>query len=199
MTGRACWTATVMVVAAALAAALTGCRRDPGPETLRQAWSYSVAQRADDGIPLVKAYLAAHPDDAAAHYVLGSCCLHRSDVNTTMAKGEFETALFYFGKNGRLGIFAPDMTAEQFQSAAHRDIALALMRALYEGGGQGLPGRLMYPVLDLALQHVHEGLRFDPTSSFLQEMGRSLEDLRSGRPSPAPPLQHSAKPGEITI
>ncbi len=192
-------TGTVLAVTAVLAAALAGCRREAGPEVLQQAWKHAVERRVGEALPLAKDYLAGHPEDAAAHYVLGKCYLHRPDVNTTLAKGEFETALHYFGKTKNLGILAPEMTAELFQSALHRDIALALMRAIYEGGSRGLPGPVMYPVLDQALKHVHEGLRFDPSSGFLQEMSRSLEELRKGRPSPAPPPRPAEKPGEITI
>ena len=102
----------------------------------------------------MKEYLLAHPRDAAAHYVLGKCYLHRQDVNTTLAKGEFETALFCFDGNPDLGVLAPEMTPDQFRSAVHRDIALALMRAIYEGDGQGLPPSVMFPALDQALEHV---------------------------------------------
>jgi len=81
---------------------------------------------------------------------------------------------------------ASEMTADQFQAAIHREIALALMRALYEGDGRGVPARLMLPTLDEALKQVREGLRFDPSSTFLREMAKSLEDLKEGNPSPAP-------------
>ncbi len=199
MSRRLQQTGTLLAVAALLAVVQTGCRREVGPEVLRQAWKNTSARRVDDALPLVKAYLSEHPEDAAAHYVLGQCYLHRPDVNTTLAKGEFETALHYFEKNRDLGIFAPEMTAALFQSALQRDMALALMRALYEGDGLGVPGPVMYPVLDQALQHVREGLRFDPTSGFLRDMEHSLEELRQGRPSPSPLPLPALKPGEITI
>jgi hypothetical protein len=182
-----------------LAAALTGCRREAGIEVLRQAWNDAAARRVDAALPLAKDYLAARPEDAAAHYVLGKCYLHRQDANTTLAKGEFETALHYFEENGDLGVLAPEMTAVLFQSAIHRDIALALMRVLYEGDGQRFPGPVLYPVLDLALQHVSKGLGFDPSSAFLLDMQRSLESLRRGRPSPTPLPQQTKGAGEITI
>jgi hypothetical protein len=57
----------------------------------------------------------------------------------------------------------------------------------------------MLPVLELALQHVRDGLRLDPGSGFLLEMEKSLDALRQGRPSPAPLPRQSATPGEITI
>ncbi len=198
MTGRLRRTETLLMIAAMLAAALAGCRRDPGPEALRTAWTQIRARAFDEARPLIRAYLAWHPDDASAHYALGQCYLHQKDVNTTLAKGEFETAHHFFRKNGDLGVLPPEMTPEQFQSALHRDIALALMRALYEGDGRGIPGALMLSVLDDALGHAREGLRFDPSSEFLQEMERSLEALKRGEPSPGPLPDPEAEPQEIT-
>ena len=189
----------MLAYAAILAAAVVGCRRDPGPEQLHLAWQHASDRRVDEALPLVKGYLIAHPRDAAAHYVLGKCYLHRQDVNTTLAKGEFETALHCFDTNPDLGVLTPEMTPDQFRSAVHRDIALALMRAIYEGDGQGLPPSVMFPVLDQALDHVRTGLRLDPASSFLREMEQSLTELRRGRPAPEPPPAPQPRPGEITI
>jgi len=75
------------------------------------------------------------------------------------------------------------------------------MRALYEGGGRGLPSNIAYSVLDQALRHVRDALRFDPGSEFLKDMEQSLESLRSGQPSRGPlaPRQPSADSQEITI
>jgi hypothetical protein len=199
MTGRPHRTETALTIAALLAAAFAGCRQEAGPEVLQQAWKLAAARQVNDALPLVKDYLARHPGDAAGHYVMGRCYLNRPDANTTLAKGEFETALYCFEKNRDLNVLAPGMTADQFQSALHREIALALMRALYEGDSQGVPGQLMYPVLDEALRQVREGLRFDPASGFLQDMERSLEALREGRPLPAPQPEQAARPGKMTI
>lgn len=195
MTGRLHRTGMALAITGLLAAALTGCRREAGPEDLRQAWKLAAARQFDEALPLVKAYLGWHPENAAAHYVLGKCFLHQKEVNTTLAKGEFETAQLYFKKNPDLGVLAPEMTAALFQSALHRDIALALMRALYEGNGHGIPENMMFPVLDQALQHTREGLRFDPSSKFLQDMERSLDALRQGRPSPTPLPDPDGRPG----
>ncbi len=199
MRGRLHRTGTVLAFTALLAAALTGCRREAGPEMLQQAWQHVGARRFDEALPLIKDYLGGHPGDAAGHYMLGNCYLHRPEVNTTLARGEFETALHCFGKNGGLGVLAPQMTAELFQSALHREIALTLMRALYEGSNQGMPGQTMQPVLMLALQHVREGLRLDPSSGFLRDMEQSLEALRQDCPSPTPFPLPSGNPENITI
>jgi tetratricopeptide (TPR) repeat protein len=186
---------TVLATTVLLAAALAGCRREAGPEVLQQAWKFAAARMFDEALPLVKEYLVWHPEDAAAHYVLGNCYLHQKEVNTTLARGEFETAMRHFEKRRELGVLAAEMTAELFQSTLHRETALALMRALYEGNGKGIPANMMYPVLDQALQEVREGLRFDPSSGFLKDMESSLEELRQGRPAPTPLPEPADKAG----
>ncbi len=191
-------TANVLAIAS-LAATLAGCRREAGPELLQQAWKLTAARQVTEALPLVKTYLSWHPADASAHYVLGKCYLNRQDANTTLAKGEFETARHFFGKNHELGVLAREMTPDQFQSALHRETALALMRALYEGDGKGVPGKLLYPVLEEALRQTHEGLRFDPSSGFLQDMEKSLESMAQGSPSPTPTPRPPFKSTEITI
>ena len=200
MSRRLRQTGLILAVSALLAAVPGGCRREPGTEVLRQAWKLVGTRQIDEAVPQAKEYLSWHPEDAAAHYVLGQCYLHRSEVNTTLAKGEFETALHYFEKNGDLGIFAPEMTAALFQSALHRDIALALMRAVYEADNRGLAKSALYSVLEQALRQVREGLRLDPSSGFLLDMEHSLEELRAGRSVPAPlPQTTATPPGGINI
>ena len=187
----------VAIFLMALPITMAGCGKRPDDSLVSQAFELSEQRRVNEAIPLIKKYLQTHPDDAVAHYIYGKCWLHRTDAFTTLAKGEFETALALFERNKDLGIFRDKMTPNFFRASLHRDTALALLRAVYEAEGVGVMPPMMMKVLNLAAEHVRKGLLYDPGDAFLMEMKQTLESLRQGAPlppSPPPP----ATPLEIT-
>jgi len=62
------------------------------------------------------------------------------------------------------------------RAVLHRDIALALMRALYDGAAL-VPPAVAIPVAYRALWHVREGLKYNPASAYLREMEKALLDI----------------------
>ncbi len=167
---------------------VTGCGRQTGAdrdtEALRSAWALLAGRNPDAALTAVKGFLQRHPESAAGHFLFGKCHLHRSNANTTIALGEFETALALHGASPEAGFpEAGFASGASFAAALHRDAALSLMRAFYDASGSGVPVSLTVTALQRALDHVRKGLENAPEDAYLREMLATLEGLRS----PVPP------------
>jgi len=140
-----------------------------------------VAERNPDAaLPVVKTFLQENPGDPAGHFLLGKCFLHRSSANTTIALGEFETAIALQAAAPESGFPEAGLdTGPSFAAALHRDAALALMRAVYDASGTGIPVSLTLPALRRTLDHVRKGLEYAPGDAYLMEMLGTLEGLHS--------------------
>lgn len=164
-----------------------GCAKEPPTEEmLKTAWEFTETRDFDKAMELARAYLSAHPGSSVGHYVFGKCWLHRPQANTSIAKGEFETALRLLADGEDTGFLEEKMGRPAFEAAIHRDIGLALMRAIYDSLGQGLPPQTVLPVMRLALEHVDKGLALEPESSYLKEMRDTLIRMVPTGPPPAP-------------
>lgn len=168
------------------AGVLAGCSgrppKDHDTEALRTAWAFLAERNPDAALPVVKALLQRHPGHAAGHFLLGKCHLHRADANSTIALGEFETALALQASAPETGFPEAGLnTGPSFAAALHRDAALALMRALYEAAGMGVPISMTLPALQRALDHVRNGLAHAPDDAYLLEMLGTLEALSPAR------------------
>lgn len=165
---------------------------DRDTEALRKAWAFLAERNPDASLPFVREFLQRRPGAPAGHYLLGKCFLHRSSANTTIALGEFETAIALHSSAPDVGFPEAGLdTGPSFAAAMHRDAALALMRALYDATGTGVPLSLTLPALQRALDHVRKGLEQAPEDAYLLEMLGTLEGL--GRPA------SPERPREITI
>lgn len=173
------------LLAALLSGVLSGCG-DNGGADMETAWQLVTDRNFDGALPLVKARLERHPGDPAAHYLLGKCHLHRQNANTTIALGEFETALMFFELPGGTVCLGGRMDPAAFRAAVHRDAGLSLMRALYEAADRGLPPSLMGTVIERALAHVNRGLESAPEDEYLREMRETL-------------LQHTPNPPDAGL
>lgn len=174
------------LLAALLSGAVSGCGGDDGDRDMDAAWQLVMARDFDGALPLVKTRLERHPGDPAAHYLLGKCHLHRQNANTTIALGEFETALLFFDLPEGPELLGGRMEPDAFRAAVHRDAGLSLMRALYEAADRGLPPSLMGTVIERALAHVNRGLESAPEDEYLREMRETL-------------LQHTPNPPDAGL
>lgn len=175
---------------------LAGCAGqtsgDDDAEALRTAWALLAERNPDAALPVVKGFLQCHPGDPAGHFLLGKCFLHRADANTTIALGEFETAIALHSSAPDKGFPEAGLdTGASFAAALHRDAALSLMRAVYDASGTGVPLSLTLPALRRTLDHVRKGLEHAPDDAYLREMLETLEGLHP----PDPPERRR----EITI
>jgi len=121
---RAPATWTVLCCLAALLAScggsLGGSRGDDG--LLVKAETLCLERRYDDAIPVLKQHLAARPDDAGAHYYLGRCYALANRPWPAIARGELETALDLFRKQGGKSPLAR-FDDQAFEMACHLEIA----------------------------------------------------------------------------
>lgn len=140
------------------------------------AWAACAAGECAAQEETAREWLVRHPDSVAGHYLLGKSHLHRADANTTIAKGEFEMALELLEEGAALDIPDGLIPEKDMRAALHRDIALALMRALYDGAAL-VPPAVAIPVARRALWHVREGLKYSPASAYLREMEMALLDI----------------------
>jgi tetratricopeptide (TPR) repeat protein len=60
-----------------------------------------LEKKFDEAIPVLKQYLANHPDDSGSHFYLGVCFLACKKPWLVIAQGEIETALYLFNKQGK--------------------------------------------------------------------------------------------------
>lgn len=175
---------TAALTAALPVLCLSGCRGEGGAGDMAAAWQLVSDRNFDAALPLLRARLERHSGDPAAHYLFGKCHLHRPNANTTIALGEFETALHFFGLPGGADHLAGAMEPAAFAAAVHRDAGLSLMRALYEAVDRGMPPQLAGTVVERALVHVSRGLEHAPGDEYLLEM---RETLLQHIPAPARP------------
>jgi len=157
---------------------LAACHHNPDPDTvLLNAWRLCEKLSYTEAYPLVLESLQAAPGNAVAHYLLGRCFFTQSPPQLTRAKGEYDLALQLLDKNGDLSVLAGKMSEEEFRATLHCDTALALLQTVVEAEKAGMPPRTAVGVMKTALFHVNEGLRFNPASSFLQELSQTLRHL----------------------
>jgi len=151
-------------------------RQDALRRRFETAWTACAAGECAAQETVAREWLCRHPDSVAGHYLLGKSYLHRPDANTTIAKGEFETALMLLEEGAELDVPSDASPMEDMRAVLHRDIALALMRALYDGAAL-VPPAVAIPVAYRALWHVREGLKYNPASAYLREMEKALLDI----------------------
>ena len=180
---------------------VSGCRKAPDTDALRLAWAQVNDRQLGAAIPLIKEYLQYYPNSVAAHYMFGKCYLHRADANTTLAKGEIETALALLDRGNSPEFLTEIYPENKLRAMMHQDAALALMRAIYDASGEGLPEIISLPMIDMALEHVKEGLAEDPESSFLKEMEGTLKSLQHpvATPPHSLPAPRPAEPERISV
>lgn len=184
MSSRAGRLVIAALIAALPAAALSGCGGEGGGADMERVWQLVMERNFDGAMPLLRARLELHPDDPAAHYLFGKCHLHRQNANTTIALGEFETALHYFGLPGGAEYLGGGLGSAAFLAAVHRDAGLSLMRALYEAADRGLPPEMAGTVVERALAHVNRGLESAPEDDYLLEMRETLRQYLPAAPRP---------------
>lgn len=175
------WKAVARKVAACVilcsAAFLPGCHPDAGDdEMLSQAWGHSEAKEFAAAFPLVRDYIARHPRNPAAHYLLGKCFVNRTPPELTRAKGEFDTARFLCESGDFSGVPGIDVPQEAFLAANHYETALTLLLTAIEANKAGITLRASLGILRTALDHTNRGLQMNPASSPLAELRSTLED-----------------------
>jgi tetratricopeptide (TPR) repeat protein len=117
--------------------ALTGCSRDDG--SLEDAERVYLAGRYDEAVPLLKEYLLRHPDDAGAHFYLGSSYLLQDDPWLTLAEGEIETALALFERSGKVSPI-PRFSDTYFELRCYLELAKVYFKLiLFLGDNRGSP------------------------------------------------------------
>jgi len=140
------------------------------------AWAACLGGECAAQEKIAREWLCRHPSSVAGHYLLGKSYLHRPDANTTIAKGEFETALMLLDEGIQPDLPENAPLSEDIRAVLHRDTSLALMRALYDGAAL-VPDAVALPVAELALRHVRAGLKYNPQSAYLREMETALMDI----------------------
>jgi len=171
------------------------CGDPPGDGILLAASRLGEAYRWEEAKPLVTAYLQYHPEDAAAHYLLGQYYLHAARPNLIIALGEFHTALNRFRRGRTAGALGALMSPVEFEADIHRRIALAHMRMAREALKAGLPPPVAQPQLVQALDHVRKALALTPDVKVLREMKETLERyIEPLKKTPPPPSQELLEP-----
>jgi hypothetical protein len=130
-----------------------------------------------DLLPHIKTYTLQHPNDPSAHFMLGRCFRHLPRFQLTIAEGEFSTALHLFQSRGTPGGLTSIFTADEFEAAIHRELALINLRWAREAMVSGIPPRLYQPSLQKAMEHVEEGLQLNPKSQKLVDLAEMLKAI----------------------
>ncbi len=82
-------------------AALAGCGGAGGDvDYLAEAEALLLDARWDEAIPLLREHLLRNPQDPGAHFYLGRAYMFGSSGLLGHALGEFQTALYYFHRDG---------------------------------------------------------------------------------------------------
>lgn len=165
--------AALLLLAAALAA---GCHRPVEAALLHQAEELYAERAFDQAIPLVRRYLLDHPADPGAHLLLGMCYLHRNPPALTVALGEFETALHYFGEHGGRGALKEPAEDSRFKGLIHQELALAYLRALYHALEAPAPVPALRRLHEQALANAVRARELHDTG-FLRELEETLRDF----------------------
>lgn len=183
---RLAWCRRAAAVAAVclLAAASLSCGARTGPDTLEQAHALFDRMQFAEALPLAKAYLAGHPDDASAHWLLGACYRNSAPSWLTVAEGEFATALALFEASGRRGGLRRFGSDEAFVMQVHRGRALVGMQWMLEAMDRGMQPLYVGRLAEEALRHVERALEYAPDDPELAGMRETLRDLLDRRDRP---------------
>lgn len=114
-----------------LMAVLSGCAKQPERNLFAEAEHLYLDQRYDEAVVLLKQHLARHPEDAGAHFYLGTCYLS-SPKNGWLgiAQGELQTALALFERQGKINPIPRFNDSTYFELICHINLAKVYLRLI---------------------------------------------------------------------
>lgn len=106
-------------------ALVAGCGpAPPATDLLHEAEQLYLVGKYDEAIPLLKQRLLQNPEDAGAHFYLGTCYLFSTDNRWLgIARGELETALALFERQGKVCPIPRFDSSVYFEMICHINIA----------------------------------------------------------------------------
>lgn len=114
-----------------IVAVLSGCPKQPERNLLAEAEQLYLDMRYDEAIALLKQHLVRHPEDAGAHFYLGTCYLSSSqNAWLGIAQGELQTALALFQRQGKVNPIPRFNSATYFEMICHINLAKVYLRLI---------------------------------------------------------------------
>ena len=162
-----------MVVAVAVLA--IGCSR--AEPTLDQAEDLYRDQRYDEAIPVLKGYLLLHPDDAGAHFYLGSSYLLTSDPWLVPAMGELQTAMALFERSGKKSPIER-FSDTYFELRCHLELAKVLLKQLMYLSDYPASPRISAAILERCDAILADARKVDPESPDVRQLDEILTAIR---------------------
>ena len=103
----------------ALCLVCAACSRAPERDLFKEGETLFLNGEYDAAVEVFKQRLVQDPNDAGAHFYLGTCCFYNTDNNWLgIALGELETALSLFERQGKVNP-VPRFSAEYFEMICH--------------------------------------------------------------------------------
>lgn len=156
-------------------ATLSACGRDTvDASLLERADALLLQARPMEALPLAKAYVAAFPEDASGHLLLGACYRISTPDWLMLADGEFETAAALFKRTGRRGALSRFTDDKAFRIALYRFRALVDMRWTLDAINRNVKEEYVHKLARRCAEHVEEGLSLNPEDAELLQMRSAL-------------------------
>ena len=175
------WLRGWMILAgAALLIFGAGCSHQPRHRVAEAEQLYLNA-RYDEAIPMLKESLLAEPEDAAAHFYLGSCFRLAGGKNRWLApaEGEIRTALAIFRRGGGESPI-PRFNGTYFELRCHLELAniyLAQLLAMAEVGAQPALLQAQISKIETAVEEARRVAPDNPETLQLEDLLQSARAL----------------------
>lgn len=187
------------VACAALCLMCAACAPAPDSNLFEKGEALYLKQDYKAAADLFKQRLIQDPDDAGAHFYLGTCYLYDSNKDWLgIAQGELETALALYERHGKVNP-VPRFSADYFEMICHVNqakIHLYLMTELLNNTKKtpGVNPRALIPViLRKCMEQASEAERIAPgdpdveaLKQLIQEFVGTLSPALRPRPAPVP-------------
>ncbi len=169
--------ARALRIAAVTAGALLSVHCGRSEPTLDQAEDLYRNQQYDEAIPVLKEYLLRHPDDAGAHFYLGSSYVLMSDPWLVPAMGELQTALALFERSGRISPIER-FSDTYFELRCHLELAKVLLKQLAYLDDYPASPEIAAAILERCDTILAEVRELDPDSPDVRQLDEILTAIR---------------------
>jgi len=176
---------------------VSGCAKQPERDLFAESEQLYLSLRYDDAIGLLKQHLAQHPEDAGAHFYLGTCYLN-SPKNGWLgiAQGELLTALALFDRQGKVNPIPRFNDATYFELICHINLAKVYLRLVLnvmnmDANQLKIDHRTALRGLVNGLQEQYEAAKqIDPNHADVKGLRERIEEVQGFMqtlPSPSTP------------
>ena len=182
----------------ALAVLCVACSRAPERDLSKEGEVLYLKGEYTAAAEVFKRRLIQNPDDAGAHFYLGTCYLYDTNKNWLgIAQGELETALSLFERQGKVNP-VPRFSAEYFEMICHLNQAKVylvlideLAKAPRQFGGV-VPGSVIPKILEKCKEQADLAERVSPGNPDVVALKSLVRQLTEGAgPAPRPQIAPS--------